>query len=415
MRIALLFPLLFLSAVLSAQCGGRYVWEIFSDVEKTPDIQYGSNADYEGNPIDLYVDFFEPTGDTLAARPLVILAHGGFFISGDRTAEDIVGICEGLTRRGYVCASLQYRLGVGLTEIDSAGFAKAVVRGVQDAKAAVRFFRAQADTYGIDTGQIFLGGTSAGGVLAVHYAYLQDTLLSEPWINALIDDLGGLEGNTGTPGYPTHIRGAVSYAGAFKNLNWMGPKAVPLASTHGTADDVVPYGYGMVTYVLVPGILELPITPMYGSAAIHPVLDARGIDNEFWSFEGAGHVPHLQSGTFGLDPVIFPQTIQWTAEFFHRQLNCYDPAAGNTTIAAAPTKLSAWPVPADQTVWLSGLPEQEELRLTLVDASGRTLRQWVQTGQATMVLERGDLPSGLYWLQVQSAAGKPYRAVVSFL
>jgi len=32
-----------------------------------------------------------------------------------------------------------------------------------------------------------------------------------------------------------------------------------------------------------------------------------------------------------------------------------------------------------------------------------------------MVLERGDLPSGLYWLQVQSAAGKPYRAVVSFL
>ena len=414
MRIALFFPLLFSTAVLSAQCGGRYVWEIFSDVDKTPNILYGSNLDYEGNSIDLYVDFFEPSGDALATRPLVILAHGGFFISGDRTAADIVGICEGLARRGYVCASLQYRLGVGLTEIDSAGFAKAVVRGVQDAKAAVRFFRAQADTYGVDTGQIFLGGTSAGGVLAVHYAYLQDTLLSEPWINALIDDLGGLEGNTGTPGYPTHIRGAVSYAGAFKNLDWMGPKAVPLASTHGTEDDVVPYGYGMVTYVIVPGILELPITPMYGSAAIHPELDARGIDNEFLSFEGAGHVPHIQPGTFELDPVIFPQTIQWTAEFFHRQLDCYDPAAGTAPIATEPVELSAWPVPADHVVWLSGLPEQELLQLVLMDATGKTLRQWVQTGQSTMAIERGDLPSGMYWLHALSPAGKPYRALVSF-
>jgi acetyl esterase/lipase len=414
MRITFLSLALTLAASLSAQCGGRYVWEIFSDVNKTPDIPYGANLDYEGNPVDLHVDFFEPAGDALAARPLVILAHGGFFISGDRTAADIVGICEGLARRGYACASLQYRLGVGLTEIDSAGFAKAVVRGVQDAKAAVRFFRAQAEAYGIDTAQIFLGGTSAGGVLAVHYAYLQDTALSEPWINALIADLGGLEGNSGNPGYPTHIKGAVSYAGAFKNINWIGPKPVPLASTHGTEDDVVPYGYGYVTYVLVPGLIELPITTMYGSAALHPELDARGIVNEFLSFEGAGHVPHIQPGTFGLDPVIFPQTLQWTAEFLHRQLACYDPTAGVAPVMEAPAMLHSWPNPADQVVWLEGFPDQGELHFMLGDASGRILRQWTDAGHTMQRIDRGDLPAGLYWIQARTSSGIPYRAVLTF-
>ncbi len=413
MRI-LIYSLAFcFSTALHAQCGGRYVWEIFSTVQKTADIPYGYNINFEGNPVDLHVDFFEPVGDTLAARPLVILAHGGFFISGDRTAADIVGICEGLARRGYTCASLQYRLGVGLTEIDSAGFAKAVVRGVQDAKAAVRFFRSTAAVYGIDTAQIFLGGTSAGGVLAVHYAYLQDTTLSAPWINGLIGELGGLDGNSGNPGYNAAIKAAVSYAGAFKDLNWMGPKAIPLASTHGTADPVVPYGYGMITYVLVPGLLELPITPMYGSSVLHAELDARGIDNEFLSFEGAGHVPHLLPETYGLDPIIFPQTIQWTAEFFHRQLACYDPTAGLIALAS-PEILEAWPVPATGDVWISGIPQGTSLACTLTDLSGRIQAQWHDIGRSPLEVSRRDLKPGIYLLSAKAGNGHQFQARIVF-
>ena len=408
------FLLLSLSYLASqAQCGGRYVYEIFSGVDVTADIQYGSNVDYEGNPIDLYVDFYEPEGDALAERPLVILAHGGFFIAGDRTAGDIVALCNGLAQRGYACASLQYRLGVGLTELDSAGFAKAVVRGVQDAKAAVGFFRSQASTYGIDTAQIFLGGTSADGVLADHYAYLQDTAILPSWINVLINELGGLEGNSGNPGYNSLIKGASSYAGAIKNISWMGAREVPLFSTHGTADNVVPYGYGWVTYVLVPGILELPITPMYGSSEIHPVLDARGIDNEFISYEGAGHVPHLIPGDYGLDPVIFPQTLQRTAEFFHRQLECYDPLAGLNGVSAL-TGLQAWPVPAGTEVWVNGLPETESLTCTLMDISGRVLRQWNSNGVSSISIDRQQLPVGTYWFRAASTDGREFGSRIVF-
>jgi para-nitrobenzyl esterase len=403
--IALSAWLLFSTFLASAQCGGRYVWEIFSSVDETPDILYGSNADFEGNTVELYADFYEPAGDDLEQRPLVMLAHGGFFIAGTRKDADIRGICQGLARRGYACASIQYRLGVGLTELDSAGFAKAVVRGVQDAKAAARYFRANASLYGLDTAQFFIGGTSAGGVLSMHYAYLQDTTMLPAWINSLIADLGGLEGSSGTPGFNTRVNGVVSYAGAIKDLAWMGPRAVPVASTHGTEDDVVPYGLGMVTYVLVPGILELPITSMYGSAAIHPWLDARSIDNTFWSFEGAGHVPHIQPGTFTLDPVIFPQTIQWTADFLHRQLACYDPLA-SVSSPEAQREPGVWPYPASHIVQVEGLEQHVPYTLHILDMAGRTLRSWTEVSEGPLRVARGELPSGMYLLSARTAQGQ---------
>lgn len=409
--LPLLFVLLFLSPVFAqAQCEGRYVYELFTDVLEVPDVQYGSAVDYEGNTQDLFVDLYLPADDTLDERPLVVMAHGGFFISGDRTADDMVEICRGLARRGYACASLQYRLGVGTDEIDSVGFSKAVVRGVQDAKGAIRFLRGQHATYGLDTNQVFLGGTSAGGVLAVHYAYLQDTTLLPTWIKTEIDALGGLYGNSGPSGYGDGILAAVSYAGAIKALAWMGNEDIPLASTHGTGDPVVPYGYGQVTYVIIPGVLEVPITPMYGSERIHAELDLRGVDNEFWSVDEPIHVPHLDPGTFGLDAVRFPQTVQWTAEFLHRQLDCYDPT-GFAVPALEP--ISVHPVPASGTVVLEGLG-QGPFTALLYDGQGRLLGARHLNGSDAARWARKGLPAGTYFLDLQGADGRRYRATLVY-
>jgi hypothetical protein len=411
--ISLLVVALFLSnSSVLAQCNGRYVWDIFDDVQVTSDILYGANIDAEGMMTDLYVDFYEPVGDTETERPLVILAHGGFFVVGERTAEDMVALCEGLARKGYACASMQYRLGVPVDEIDSAGFSAAVVRAVQDAKAAVRFFRKEADTYKVDTAQIFLGGTSAGGVLAVHYAYLQDTTITPPWINGIIDELGGLEGESGNPGYSTEIIGASSYAGAIKDLAWMGSEEIPLISTHGTADDVVPYGFDMVTFVLIPVILEVPITTMYGSSLIHPELDARGIDNRFFSYDGVGHVPHLDaSNGFALEPTIFAETLFETADFFHTQLACYDPLA---SIGEAPQAQMLYPYPNPASSYsVLEMPQAAEYQVQLRDLNGKALRLWEFSGKK-LIVNRSQLPAGWYLLEAQDADGNRYLARLSF-
>ena len=57
-----------------------------------------------------------------------------------------------------------------------------LLKAVADAKSAIRYFRkdfANGDTYGIDSNTIFIGGYSAGGVIAVHLAYIDNGLSSQ--------------------------------------------------------------------------------------------------------------------------------------------------------------------------------------------------------------------------------------------
>ncbi|MFT7589277.1 MAG: para-nitrobenzyl esterase [Limisphaerales bacterium] len=405
-RILLAFCLLAITSQLSAQCGGRYFWDTFENIEITEDILYGNNVDYLGASQDLFVDFFEPTGDTETERPLVVLAHGGFFIAGDRKAADIYALCTDLAEKGYACASIQYRLGVGTLELDSLGFSKAVIRGVQDARAAVRYFRQEATTYKIDPDQIFIGGTSAGGVLAMHYAYLQDTTILDDWINDAIQELGGLEGNSGNPGFSSDIKAVVSFAGAIKNISWMADVDIPVASTHGTADGVVPYGYGWVGFPLTD-FITVPITPMFGSEKIHEELDARGIDNDFLSFEGAGHVPHVDE--LGLDPVNYALTLDLITEFLHRQLDCYAPLGLS---GVQPEFLDVRPNPASNYIKLD-LP-QGKMYLEVYNTAGQRVMGFADQGSQAYVFSRSGLKEGLYLLQISFEDGSRFTAKVSF-
>ncbi len=106
------------------------------------------------------MDFYEPEGDTETERPLLIWVHGGSFIGGDKTDFDMVTFSERFAKKGYACASINYRL--GFFPIDSANAVKAVVRATQDLRAAIRYFYKDKQTtnqYKIDTNNIFIGGS----------------------------------------------------------------------------------------------------------------------------------------------------------------------------------------------------------------------------------------------------------------
>ena len=56
-------------------------------------------------PTTSAVDIYQPTGDTMAARPLIILAHGGSFVGGTRNDDVTVdSLCVHFAKRGYVTA-----------------------------------------------------------------------------------------------------------------------------------------------------------------------------------------------------------------------------------------------------------------------------------------------------------------------
>ena len=89
------------------------------------------------------------------ARPAVVCIHGGGFRAGSR--KGYLAQCIRLAQRGYVAATVDYRLA------PAAPFPAAV----HDVKAAVRYLRANAARLGIDPERIGVTGGSAGGHLAL--------------------------------------------------------------------------------------------------------------------------------------------------------------------------------------------------------------------------------------------------------
>ncbi|HEX8425727.1 alpha/beta hydrolase [Hymenobacter sp.] len=103
---------------------------------------------------DLQLDVFRPTTNRKKGYPAVLLIHGGGWRSGDRSQH--VPMAQQLAAKGYVTATVEYRLST------EAIYPAAVT----DLKAAIRWLRANANTYNIDTTRIAVWGFSAGGQLA---------------------------------------------------------------------------------------------------------------------------------------------------------------------------------------------------------------------------------------------------------
>ena len=115
----------------------RYVDDLFNEVEVFFDIKYGENAGLVGSSKTLYLDVYEPSDDNQTNRPLIILAHGGAFVSG--TKNQIKDLCISYAKKGYVVASMSSRLINDPSISDSIAYSEGVVFTLSDMKAAIRF------------------------------------------------------------------------------------------------------------------------------------------------------------------------------------------------------------------------------------------------------------------------------------
>lgn len=123
-------------------------FEIPLDVEMRADLVYASPGGR-----DLHLDLFLPRSEDGLA-PAVVYLHGGGWRSGNK--RQFWRQAAHMATRGFVGVSVEYRL---------SGEAK-FPAPVEDAKAAVRWLRANASELGIDTNRIGAAGGSAGGHLA---------------------------------------------------------------------------------------------------------------------------------------------------------------------------------------------------------------------------------------------------------
>jgi len=102
----------------------------------------------------LQLDVFQPKAKRKQGYPAVLFVFGGGWRSGDRSHH--VPMAQQLAAKGYVTVTADYRLSTEAL----------YPAAVHDLKGAIRWMRANAKTYNIDTTKIAVWGFSAGGQLA---------------------------------------------------------------------------------------------------------------------------------------------------------------------------------------------------------------------------------------------------------
>lgn len=114
------------------------------------------NVAYASNAASQVMDIYLPE-KAAGSDPVIVVVHGGGFAFGSQTMDIIQPVIRAGTANGYVVASIDYR------KSGEAAFPAAVA----DVKAAVRYLKANAKTYGIDPERVVVWGESAGAYLSV--------------------------------------------------------------------------------------------------------------------------------------------------------------------------------------------------------------------------------------------------------
>jgi para-nitrobenzyl esterase len=254
----------------------RYRDDVFTTVTTTADVTYGSAVDQAGRTVTLKLDVYEPAGDTVSRRPAIVWVHGGSFRGGSKSSRELVDEASTFARKGFVSVSIDYRLSsTGCPGSDTAACILAITQAREDAETAVRFLRANASRYRIDSDRIAIGGSSAGAITALNVGYSPEN-----------PSPGDHQGHSSAVRAVQSISGAELASGSTINAG-----DAPALLFQGTAD---------------------PITPPSWAQSTVDRARAAGLVVVLRSWEGQGHVPYTQNRT---------QILDETRNFFYSQMD----------------------------------------------------------------------------------------------
>lgn len=192
-------------------------------------------------------DIYTPLNhDIKKPLPGIIVIHGGGFNDGDKARGREINICENVTRQGYVCMSINYKLRRIKGQVTWP-------QSVYDAKAAVRYLRKEAANLGVDPEKIGVIGCSAGCNLSMMLATTGatdgfDVVKDEPYqdISPKVACAIGFYGAVDLMNYHDMKMFAKTREEApelYKKgspIYYIDDKDVPMMLVHGTNDVTVP-------------------------------------------------------------------------------------------------------------------------------------------------------------------------------
>jgi len=330
------------------------------EINRIDDVEYGRDINFSGREQPLLLNIAYPINDTVpeCGRPLMIIVHGGAFITGSKQDGSVNFWMEDFAKKGYVAASIEYRLGMFHPKFfngcnlanyecgsmaDTSEWHRALHRGIQDVRGAIRYLITQKETYQINPDNVFMIGESAGGFIVMGVAYDDEGDPVDPSVLAVgpvarphkqydnacrarysypIDsmllerpDLGSAFGILNPEGRDYKVRGVASiYGGIMKDM-FFDKGDVELPSLYMCAqpnDLIVPFNKGhllngysacAVNSAGCPWVYGAPYT--YGNYGVAKLLDEKqlqGLTIPDYKAEFTGNYADC------LTQVLFPQT-----------------------------------------------------------------------------------------------------------
>jgi len=215
----------------------------------------------------------------------IIVIHGRGFKGGDKALTREKNICTNLSNHGYVCASINYKLGTAEDRWSS------FPQNLHDVKTAVYFLRKHSGTYGINPEKIGAIGGSAGGTLALLAGMTSSVdKLNPPCLGSCaqirIQAIVNMYGPTDfscpiiqsvVPAPPEIVRDVSA-------INYIHPALPPILTIIGAADELV------------------PLSQAY---RLDKALRSIGAYHELKIVKDAGHAFHLQPPQEDIRPIVF--------------------------------------------------------------------------------------------------------------
>jgi len=375
--------------------GTRYFFDVFDNTTKTT-VKYAENTDALGNLQELFMDVYEPEGDLLMKRPLVVFAFGGGFVAGDR--ETMAQSCIDFAKKGYVAATIDYRLWNILFQgvPDSLQMFENAVRAVSDMRGAIRYFRQDAETnnqFRIDPDFIFAGGVSAGAFTAIHVGHLDADDTLPAYAETIVNRNGGIEGDTGDSlnmQYSSDVQAVINMSGALHKKDWMDADDPPFISYHGTSDLVVPYKHGNVI------LLGFRFMSVDGSGLLKERADEVGVDNYLLSVPGGGHEDIYTSPTYNNERIEFFLNGH---NFLHNIL-CGAFVLDTDDPVMLSKMVDVYPNPSSNRMTLDIGEINAAYDVRVYDQLGRQVSAYNNQRDSKMELERAKIGSGIYFVEV---------------
>lgn len=316
-------------------------------------------------------DYYTPSLDTANYKPLIIYIHGGGFTSGARDYPSVKLLCRKMAQKGYAVASIDYRLDPTFQLYNSTSNRRAMTDAMQDAKQAIRYFKANASSYKIDTNKVFIGGESAGAITSMMASFVDKQAEMLPYPMANPNNPIGSNSNLQVS---NDVMGTLCLCGMIIDTtaieNATNP---PILWTHGTADSFIPISLSF-NIVLRALHINLPIqTAVYQGATHCP-----------WYYGNPNWQTYLDSTINDITTFLYPKVTTITSINKFQENN-----------------LSIYPNPTTENVTIHFSKQYENIDIVITTLLGQACKSWHFKNTKNTMLKFADIESGVYIVTIR--------------